>query len=98
MIKDHVNEEGSFSYTLGSVVFNLLYLLNKIRFTIEGPASILAVDNGDPMSLEPFRGARSAFNGKCLLILKSTKDQGRISISADSENLEGSTIEVDSFY
>jgi|GEM_PF-3958100 len=56
MIKDHVNEEGSFSYTLGSVVFNFLYLSNKIHFTIEGPASILAVDNGDTMSLEPFRG------------------------------------------
>ena len=37
---------------------------NRIRFTIDGPGEIVATDNGDPTSFEPFQAPeRKAFNG-----------------------------------
>ena len=45
---------------------------NPIRFTIEGPGEIVATDNGDPTSHEPFQLAeRDAFNGLCLVIVRA---------------------------
>jgi beta-galactosidase len=71
--------------------------LNDITFNVEGEATILAVDNGDPKSEESFVGnKRSAFNGKCLVILKTTKKAGDIKLTATSKGLEGATIQVSS--
>ena len=67
--------------------------LNKIRFTVTGEATILAVDNGDPKSEESFVGdTRKAFNGKCIIIVKTTKKAGEFTISAESEGLENATV------
>lgn len=66
---------------------------NSITFKVEGPAEILAVDNGDPLSEESFTGnSRSAFNGKCLLIVKSTRQKGRITVYAESPGLTDARI------
>ncbi len=71
--------------------------LNDIEFSVEGEGVVIAVDNGDPMSLEPFLGdSRKAFNGKCLLIVKSTKESGNITISASSKGLEGAELTIGS--
>src|SRR5580704_13587767 len=49
---------------------------NHIKFTITGPAEILATDNGDPTSFEPFQSPqRNAFNGLCLVIVRSKRGQ-----------------------
>ena len=67
--------------------------LNKIRFTVTGEATILAVDNGDPKSEESFVGdTRKSFNGKCIIIVKTTKKAGEFTISAESEELENATV------
>ena len=61
---------------------------NDIKFTITGEATILAVDNGDPKSEESFVGdSRKAFNGKCIIIVKTTQKAGEIKITAESEGL-----------
>ena len=45
---------------------------NHIKFTIEGPGEIVATDNGDPTSFEPFPAAeRNAFNGRALVIVRT---------------------------
>jgi len=68
---------------------------NEIEFTVEGEGIIIGIDSGDPMSLENFCASkRKAFNGKCLLIVKSTKKSGDILISASSEGLETSSVKI----
>jgi beta-galactosidase len=62
---------------------------NLIRFKIEGPGEIVATDNGDPTSFEPFQAhERKAFNGLCLVIVRAKAGQtGRIRLTASSEGL-----------
>ena len=68
---------------------------NKIVFEVEGEGTIIGIDSGDPMSLENFcDSSRKAFMGKCLLIVKSTRKSGEISIKVSSEGLEGSSLKI----
>ncbi len=51
---------------------------NMIRFFISGPGKMIGVGNGDPSSHEPDKCAngawqRSLFNGRCQVIVQSTK-------------------------
>lgn len=70
---------------------------NRVRFSISGPGKIIGVGNGDPSSHEPDKcmvGAwqRSAFNGKCQVIVQSTKEPGIIKFEASAHGLwSGST-------
>jgi len=69
---------------------------NLINFKIEGPASIAAVGNGNAATTEPFQANyRKAFNGLCMLIIKSKKgDKGEIKIEATSEKLKSASSKV----
>jgi beta-galactosidase len=69
---------------------------NRIQFSIEGPGEILATDNGDPTSFEPFQApARKAFSGLCLVIVRAKAGQpGRIKLIATSEGLKVATTTV----
>lgn len=69
---------------------------NLIRFKIHGPAEIAGLDNGNPASTEPFQAdCRKAFNGKCLLYLRSLKDSpGSVTIQADSDGLKKNEITI----
>lgn len=62
---------------------------NLVEFSVSGPANIVAVGNGNPASTEPFRANyRKAFNGLCLLVIKSKKGEtGEVTIEARSEGL-----------
>lgn len=70
---------------------------NMIRFIISGPGKIIGVGNGDPSSHEPDKcidGAwqRSLFNGKCQVLVQSTKESGTIHFEAKAVGLwTGST-------
>jgi len=70
---------------------------NKIRFVISGAGKIIGVGNGDPSSHEPDKCAegdwqRSLFNGKCQVIVQSTKTPGAIKFEAKAVGLfTGST-------
>ena len=68
---------------------------NLVKFKIEGEGTLLSVGNGDPTSLESYKNnQRSAFHGLCLLIVKSSDKKGKIKISASSENLQSTSIEI----
>jgi beta-galactosidase len=68
---------------------------NRMHFKVEGEATIIAVDNGAPLNEESyFSSTRKAFNGKCLVILKSTWKSGKIIFSAEGDGLVGEKITV----
>ena len=65
---------------------------NQIDFEIEGPGEIVGVSSGDPTNHESFKGkSHRALNGKCLVIVQSTRQAGEIKISANSAGLESNS-------
>lgn len=71
---------------------------NRIRFTVAGPGEIVATDNGDPTSFEPFQSSeRKAFNGYCLVVVRSKAGEpGRITLGAESSSLPVATVNLQS--
>jgi beta-galactosidase len=62
---------------------------NLVRFAVQGPGRIAAVDNGSASSLEPFQAdRRKAFSGLALLVVRSKRDlRGQILVTAASDAL-----------
>lgn len=68
---------------------------NLVTFDVKGEGFIAAVDNGNPVSHESFRGnSRKAFNGLALLIIQSTTKKGQVEVTASSTGLTESKISV----
>ncbi|HZR19530.1 MAG TPA: beta-galactosidase GalB [Verrucomicrobiae bacterium] len=68
---------------------------NQINCSVTGPAEIVAMDNGDPTSFEPFQSRQhTAFNGLCLVILRSTGEPGHITLTAASEGLQQAQVSL----
>ena len=69
------------------------YLVN---FSIEGPGKIVAVDNGDATSHDPFQASyRKAYNGMCLVIVKTEKGAtGQFVVKAVSKGLKGTEVVI----
>jgi beta-galactosidase len=67
---------------------------HPITFSIEGPAEIVATDNGDPTSFVPFQAAeREAFNGFVLAVVRGLPRQpGSIIVRAQSGSLRGDSV------
>jgi len=63
--------------------------MNRVKFSLEGPGEIIATDNGDATSHEPFQQMeRAAFNGMCLVIVRSKAGEaGKITVKASAEGL-----------
>jgi len=72
---------------------------NKIEFKVSGPATIAVVGNGNAASTEPFQANyRKAFNGLCLLVVKSKKgESGDIQIEATSKGLMSKRITIKAY-
>jgi len=71
------------------------YADNLIQFDIKGEGTIAGVDNGNPVSMESFKASeRKAFNGMCLVIIRSTETPGNIEFVAKAEGLEQRAIEI----
>jgi len=69
---------------------------NLVKFSITGEGAIAGVDNGFQASHDPFRADyRKAYNGLCLVIIRSSDSSGRVKLTAASEGLSPSTIEID---
>ncbi|WP_343330790.1 beta-galactosidase GalB [Polaribacter staleyi] len=68
---------------------------NLVKFNIEGEGVLAAVGNGDQTSLKSFQiNERNAFNGLCMLIIKSTKKKGTIKVIAISKGLTTNKINL----
>jgi beta-galactosidase len=71
---------------------------NHIKFEIEGPGEIVATDDGDPTSLEPFQAPEhNAFNGLALVIVRAKAGEpGTIKLEAEADGLKSATIKITS--
>jgi beta-galactosidase len=68
---------------------------NKVFFTVEGPAKIIGVDNGNPYDHNSMKiNERNAFHGLCLSIIQTTGKAGNIKITAKADNLGSSMVEI----
>ncbi len=68
---------------------------NLIKLEISGPAGIAATGNGNPVSHESFRSMEhSAFNGKCLAIIRSGKANGTVLLKVSSDGLEQGIVKI----
>ena len=69
---------------------------NLINFSIEGPGKIVAVDNGDATSHDPFQANyRKAYNGMALVIVKAEKGATvPFTVKAESKGLKGAAVTV----
>jgi len=68
---------------------------DTVVFSVNGTGFIAGVDNGNPVSLEPFKSNRhTAMNGKALCILQSNGKKGTITLSASAAGLLPATIRV----
>ena len=71
---------------------------NLIKFKVDGPAEIAGIDNGNPLSYEPFQNSEhKLFFGKAMLILRTKEgQQGDIRVIADSDGLVPAEVNVQS--
>ena len=68
-----------------------------IHFEIEGPGTIAGVGNADPVSVESYQlPHRKAWNGRCLVIIKSKKSAGNITLKAFSPGLNSAEVVIKS--
>lgn len=69
---------------------------NQLNFSIEGPGKIIATDNGDATSHEPFQSeSKKAYNGLCLAIISANKGStGTITIKCESKGLKSGTATI----
>jgi len=66
---------------------------NPVNFKINGEAFIAGVDNGDPISHEPFKANYSkAFHGLALAIVQTKEKPCNITFTANSKGLQGAEV------
>ena len=69
---------------------------NLVTFTLEGPGSIVAVGSSNPRSTESYQASfRKAYQGRCLVVIKSTDEAGEIKLIANSDGLESGAISIE---
>ncbi len=68
----------------------------ELTFTVNGPASVMAVDNGNIEEMESMKGNHiHAFHGQALAIIQSTGEEdgiGQCTVSVRAEGLTGDSI------
>ena len=66
----------------------------RVRFTVDGPGELVATDNGDPTSFEPFPSPeRAAFNGLVLGIVRAKPGaSGPITVRAVADGLAPASV------
>jgi beta-galactosidase len=66
---------------------------NKVNFKINGEGFIASVDNGDPVSHDPFKADyRKAFHGLALAIVQAKEKAGVITFTASADGLQSKTL------
>lgn len=61
---------------------------NVVTFATEGPGAVVAVDNGDPATHEPFQATQhTAYQGTCVAFVRATANHGPFVIRATADGL-----------
>jgi beta-galactosidase len=67
----------------------------EVKFTINGPGTILAVGNGDGTSKEPYQGNhRSLFYGRALVVVRVSRTPGPIHLEANATGLSTGEVTI----
>ena len=70
---------------------------NLVTFDIQGPGSIAAVANANPVSTESYKQSqRKAWRGRCMVIIRATRRPGRIVLKASARGLEPAEVIISS--
>ena len=73
---------------------------NLVHFHLHGQGQIVGVDNGEQASRERYKAQedgswqRRAFNGKGVVIVKSTEQAGSFTLFADSDRLDSDQVSL----
>ena len=68
---------------------------NLVRFELEGSGTIVGVGNANPMSLESYQQPqRNAWQGRCMVIVKSGKKEGNLKLKATADGLTPASIQI----
>ncbi|MGC9347746.1 MAG: DUF4982 domain-containing protein, partial [Anaerolineae bacterium] len=71
------------------------YAKNTVFFTAKGAGALAAVGNGNPVSTERYRGnQRSAFQGRCLAVVKADSEPGEIVLRAHADGLDPAEVTI----
>ena len=103
--KDTITANG---YDLSYIIVDLVDAMgnfasganNELTYTLEGEGKIVGLDNGNASDTTSYKpdtdtsGSRSAFNGKALVIVQSTKDAGEINLTVSGEGIESQSIKI----
>jgi len=66
---------------------------NLIRFSVEGPGTIVGTDNGNPTDSNSLKKPeRHLFNGKALVVVQGQKHAGTVTVMAISEGLKSADL------
>ena len=64
-----------------------------IHFSSTGPASIIAVDNGNLMDHDPYQATqRKVFDGNAVAILRATGTSGKITVTASADGVPAASL------
>ncbi|MBE7170124.1 MAG: DUF4982 domain-containing protein [Williamsia sp.] len=70
---------------------------NSIALTVEGPAKLLSMENGDLASHEDYRATKRAmYNGQLLAYIQSDGKPGKITVTIDSPGLPSKKVMINS--
>ena len=68
-----------------------------VTFKVTGAGTNAGVDNGDPASDELFQAdTRSVFQGRALLVVRSKRQPGEMTVKATAEGLEAAMLKINS--
>ena len=68
-----------------------------VTIEIEGPGTVAGMDNGNLRCLEPYKtNQHSTYWGKCLAVIQSTRELGRIKVTVKAEGLPDVSVEIGS--
>ena len=69
---------------------------NHVAFEIQGAASLIGVDNGNPTSHESYKAAeRLCYHGRCLAIIQSAREVGPIEVKASADGLTPGSVRLE---
>jgi beta-galactosidase len=69
----------------------------KAKYTVTGPATIAAIGNGSVWDATPYNAIpRAHFEGRALVVLRTTGKPGEITLTAEAEGLAPATIKLTS--